>query len=133
MANTNYGVLLKKASTSVGLVTNLDFPKILMGEVQSTNHSGSGVREYIPDGVLYVDKFSSTIIATLAGYNTIKSDIDAKTFATYTLDFVLATGITDWSFSATPLSIKLGTADAQSPNLFDMVVEWLPSGDVTGF
>lgn len=133
MANTNFGIILKKGSSSVGSITNLGFPKISTGEVESTNHSSAGVREYIPNGVLEVEKFSVTIVATLAGYASIKTDIDAKTFATYSIDFTTASGITDWSFSCTPISIALGTADSQSPDLFEMVVDFRPSGDVTGF
>lgn len=133
MANTNFGVLLKKGATSIGELTNLDFPKISTGAVESTNHSSAGVREYIPDGLLEVEKFSATINATLAAYQSVKADIDAKTFATYNIDYTTASGITDWSFSCTPLSIEISPADAQSPDVLSMVIEFRPSGDVTGF
>lgn len=131
MAYSNYGVILKKGATTVGALTNIDFPKISTGAIESTNHASSGVREWIPDGLLEAEKFTATIVATLAGYNLIKSDLDAGTFATYNIDFTAGSGITDWSFSCAPLSIELGSADAQSPELLEMTVEFRPSGTIT--
>lgn len=133
MANSNYGVILKKASTTIGSLTNIDFPKVSTESVETTSHATSGLREYIPSGLLKFENFSATILGTASGYSAIKTDIDAGTFATYTIDFVTGTGITDWSFSATPISISINTADATSPEVLTFVVEFAISGDVTGF
>jgi hypothetical protein len=133
MAITNYGILLKKASTSVGEMTNIELPKISTGSIESTNHASSGLRTYIPDGLIEAETFQATFICTKANYDLVKTDIDAGTVATYSIDFPAASGITDWSFSCFPISIELGTADATSPDLLAMIVEFRPSGDVTGF
>lgn len=133
MAESNYGVILKKGGTSIGQLTNLDLPKVSTESVEITNHAGGGVREYIPSGLLNFENFTATILASESAYSTVKTDIDAGTFATYTIDFTTGSGITDWSFSCYPVSIELSSADATSPDKLEMIVEFAISGDVTGF
>lgn len=129
--STNFGVTLKKGAVSVADLTNIDFPKVSTGAIESTNHSSGGYREYIPDGLIEVETFSVTAIGTKAVYTAIKADIDAGTTATYKLDFTVASGITDWSFSCFPVSIEITTADAQSPDIVEFNVEMRPTSTLT--
>ncbi len=133
MAETNYGVVLKKGASSIGSLTNIDFPKVSTESVEVTHHASNGLREYIPSGLIQFETFTATILGDQTAFEAIKSDIDAGTYATYTIDYTTGTGVTDWSFSCSPISIALNTADATSPEALTMTVEFQISGDVTGF
>lgn len=133
MAESNYGVILKKGSTTIGALTNIDFPKVSTEAVEITNHAGGGVREHIPSGLLNFENFTATILASESAYSAIKTDIDAGTYSSYTIDYTTASGLTDWVFSCYPVSIEISSADATSPDKLEMVIEFNISGDVTGF
>jgi len=129
MANTNYGVIFNKASALVGAVTNIDFPEILTEKAESTSHSSAGWREYIPNGLLEVGAFGVTLNVTSATISGVMADMIDHSVDTYTIKFP-GTVIADWSFDAFPVSVKLDSADSQSPDVFSCVVEFQPTSDV---
>lgn len=132
MAASNFGILLKKASTVVGQVVNLGLPEISTEMIEITNHSSAGVREFLPSGVIEVGEFTADILLTQAQLAIIKGDIDNKTSATYNFDFTAGQALTDLSVTAFPTKIETGDADAQSPDVLKAKVTFRPTGTMSG-
>ena len=61
MSQTNYGTLLKKASTSIGSLVSIDPPEYSNPAVESTNHSSAGVRTFVSGGLREMAEFKCTI------------------------------------------------------------------------
>lgn len=132
MANKSYGTVLKKGSTAVGEIVSVGIPEILQDAVETTNHSSSGWRTFIPNGLKELGEFELSIISGSQTFNTIYADITGATSAVYTIDYPTETGnLTDWSFTAFPVSIKVEDMDATKPEAVTMKVKFQASGSLT--
>ena len=127
-ALTNYGTLLKKATTVIGEVVVLDPPELLNEAVEATNHSSGGYREYIPSQLKELSEFTATVnFVTASG---IMNDVVAGTKATYSIEFP-DDGTTTWTFDAYVTGFKPESADASSPEALKATVTFRPTGTVT--
>jgi hypothetical protein len=116
MANTNYGTVLKKATTVVGDIVKMTSPKITSGSVETTHATSGGRKTFIPDGLVTIEPFKVTIYTDVATLALLEADMLASTVATYTVDYTSGSGLTDRTFSAFVQEIKSSKADAQNPN-----------------
>jgi hypothetical protein len=124
MTTTNYGTLLKKASTSIGSVVSIDPPDYMNPAIESTNHSSAGVRVFVSGGLREMSEFKVTINYEIANIATLVTDLVAGTKAAYTLLFP---DNTSQRFSAIPTGIKPMTADATKPEVLKAEITFRPS------
>jgi hypothetical protein len=135
MASSNYGVILARETssnsgsfTSIGQATSIDLPKYMTDAIESTNHSGSGLGEFITSGLVGVDTFSATYICGSAIISTIKTDMRAKTISLFRLS-----GMGDFNsikFNAFFRSFQLLGADAKSPDMIKCTIEMRTTGSL---
>ena len=121
---TNYGTLLKKATTSIGELVKIDPPEYTNPTVESTNHSSGGVRQFISGGLREMTAFKATINYDIANIATLVTDLVAGTKAAYTILFPDASSM---RFSAIPTSIKPLSADAQKPDVLQAEITFQPT------
>lgn len=124
MATTNYGTLLKKATTSIGEVVSIDPPEYLNPAIESTNHSSGGVREFVSGGLREMAEFKVTINYVIADIATLTTDLVAGTKAAYT---ILYPDNSTQRFQAIPTSIKPQPADATKPETLKAEITFRPS------
>lgn len=134
MAESNFGTLLKKevgaVYTVVGEILSIDPPEYLAEAIESTNHSSGGVKEFISGGLTELGEFKCSVNfdkTTISGFY---ADIKAGTVGKYSIDFP-DTGNTKWKFDALVISLKPGSADAQSPETLQAEVGFQPTGGLT--
>ena len=121
---TNYGTLLKKASTSIGELVSIDPPEYSNPAVESTNHSSAGVRQYLSGKLREMSEFKATINYDMANIATLVTDLVAGTKAAYT---ILYPDNSSQRFSAIPIAIKPLTADAQKPDTHKAEITFRPT------
>lgn len=121
---TNYGTLLKKASTSIGEVVSIDPPEYLNPAIESTNHSSGGKRKFESSGLQEMAEFKATINYKIADIATLVADLQAGTKSAYTL---LYPDSSSQRFSALVTSIKPQTADALKPDTLKAEITFRPS------
>lgn len=121
---TNYGTLLKKASTSIGELVSIDPPEYSNPAVESTNHSSGGVRQFISGKLREMSEFKATIIYDIANIATLVTDLVAGTKAAYT---ILYPDNSSQRFQAIPVAIKPLTADATKPEVHKAEITFRPS------
>lgn len=121
---TNYGTLLKKASTSIGELVSIDPPEYSNPVVESTNHSSGGVRQFISGKLREMGEFKATINYDMANIATLVTDLVAGTKAAYT---ILYPDNSSQRFQAIPISIKPMTADAQKPEALKAEITFRPT------
>ena len=125
MANTtNYGTLLKKATTSIGELVSIDPPEYSNPAVESTNHSSGGVRQFISGKLREMGEFKATINYDMANIATLVTDLVAGTKAAYT---ILYPDNSSQRFQAIPVAIKPLTADASKPEVLKAEITFRPS------
>ena len=124
MPQTNYGTLLKKASTSIGNLVSIDPPEYSNPAVESTNHSSAGVRQYVTGGLREMAEFKCVINYEIANIATLVTDLVAGTKAAYT---ILFPDSTSERFSAIPVAIKPLPADAMKPDVHKAEITFRPS------
>ena len=124
MTVTNYGTLLKKATTSIGAVVSIDPPEYMNPAVESTNHSSGGVRKFVSGGLRQMAEFKVTINYEIADIATLTTDMVAGTKAAYT---ILYPDNSSQRFQAIPTSIKPQPADAQKPEVLKAEITFQPS------
>ena len=124
MTVTNYGTLLKKATTSIGSVVSIDPPEYMNPAVESTNHSSAGVRKFVSGGLRQMAEFKVTINYEIADIATLTTDLVAGTKAAYT---ILYPDNSSQRFQAIPTSIKPQPADAQKPEVLKAEITFQPS------
>ena len=66
---TNYGTLLKKASSSIGELVSIDPPEYSNPAVESTNHSSGGVRTYVSSKLREMSEFRRSSFALRSASN----------------------------------------------------------------
>jgi hypothetical protein len=125
MANTtNYGTLLKKATTSIGQLVSIDPPEYSNPAVESTNHSSGGVRQFISGKLREMSEFKATINYDMANIATLVTDLVAGTAAAYSIVYP---DNSSQRFSAFPTAIKPLTADAQKPDVHKAEITFRPT------
>jgi hypothetical protein len=124
MTVTNYGTLLKKATTSIGSVVSIDPPEYMNPAVESMNHSSGGVRKFVSGGLRQMAEFKVTINYEIADIATLTTDLVAGTKAAYT---ILYPDNSSQRFQAIPTSIKPQPADAQKPEVLKAEITFQPS------
>lgn len=124
MAQTNYGTLLKKASTSIGELVSIDPPEYSNPAVESTNHSSGGVRQFVSGKLREMGEFKATINYDIANIATLVTDLVAGTKAAYT---ILYPDNTSQRFQAIPIAIKPLTADATKPETLKAEITFRPT------
>lgn len=124
MAISNYGTLLKKATTSIGEVVSIDPPEYMNPAIETTNHSSGGVRQFVSSGLREMAEFKVTINYLIANIATLTSDLVAGTKAAYT---ILYPDNSTQRFSAIPTSIKPQPADATKPETLKAEITFRPS------
>lgn len=123
-AITNYGTLLKKASTSIGNLVSIDPPEYMNPAVESTNHSSAGVRQFVSGGLREMAEFKCVINYEIANIATLVTDLIAGTKASYT---ILYPDNSSQRFQAIPTSIKPLPADATKPDVHKAEITFRPS------
>lgn len=121
---TNYGTLLKKATTSIGELVSIDPPEYSNPAVESTNHSSGGVRQYLSGKLREMSEFKATINYDMANIATLVTDLVAGTKAAYTITYP---DNSTQRFQAIPISIKPLTADAQKPDVHKAEITFRPT------
>jgi len=76
---TNYGTLLKKATTSIGELVKIDPPEYTNPTVEATNHASGGVRNFISGGLREMTAFKATINYKIADIALLVTDLVAGT------------------------------------------------------
>lgn len=132
MANKDFGTLLKKGVTNIGEITNVSIPEYTaeMGEV--TNHSSGGVRQFMPLGLKSLQPFEVTVIATGSLVSSLYADMGSELVTSYTIAYPTTTSgsLTNWSFLAFPVSVKVSDAKADAPNAAILTIKFQPSGSL---
>ena len=123
-STTNYGTLLKKATTSIGELVSIDPPEYSNPAVESTNHSSGGVRQYISGKLREMSEFKCTINYDMANIATLVTDLVAGTKAAYTITYP---DNSTQRFQAIPTAIKPLTADAMKPDIHRAEITFRPS------
>jgi hypothetical protein len=121
---TNYGTLLKKATTSIGELVSIDPPEYSNPAVESTNHGSAGVRQFISGKLREMGEFKATINYDMANIATLVTDLVAGTKAAYT---ILYPDNSSQRFQAIPTSIKPLPADAQKPDVLKAEITFRPT------
>lgn len=121
---TNYGTLLKKATTSIGELVSIDPPEYSNPAVESTNHSSGGVRQFISGKLREMSEFKATINYDIANIALLVTDLVAGTKAAYT---ILYPDNSSQRFQAIPVAIKPLTADATKPEVHKAEITFRPS------
>lgn len=124
-ASTNYGTLLKRAGSTLAEVVSIDSPEYLNPEIEATNHSSSGVREFVSSLLTEMSVFKATMNELDGGLATLAGDLAAGTVSAYTITFPNTDVIT---FNALVTGIKTLTSDAQSPDVLKAEVTFRPTG-----
>jgi hypothetical protein len=121
---TNYGTLLKKASTSIGELVSIDPPEYSNPAVEATNHSSAGVRQFVSSKLREMSEFKATINYKIADIALLVTDLVAGTSAAYT---ILYPDASSQRFNAIPTAIKPLTADAQKPDVMKAEITFRPT------
>lgn len=121
---TNYGTLLKKATTSIGELVSIDPPEYSNPAVESTNHSSGGVRQFISGKLREMSEFKATINYDIANIALLVTDLVAGTKAAYT---ILYPDNSSQRFQAIPTAIKPLPADATKPEVLKAEITFRPS------
>lgn len=117
-AVTNYGSLFTFNGASVGKCIITGFPEVVMGEAETTNHSGSGYAESIPDGLVRVGDLTLSILNESGVYTALRLLQTNKTVATA----VVTNGIDTIQGSGWIRSVKPEDADATDPDANKLTV-----------
>lgn len=126
-ATTDYGATYTFNGSSIGPCKVIAFPEVTTEAVETTNHAGGGVREFIPSGLLQVGEFQLEILAAAGLLGTLDTAMDNKTVA----NSVLANGVDTMTFSSFILGYQVLEADATSPDADRIQVTVKPTGGIT--
>ena len=127
-ATTNYGSTYTFNGSTLGPAQIIEYPEVSTGVVETTNHAGGGVSEYIPSGVLTLGQMTFSVILSAATVvTTLDTAIDSKTVA----NSVVANGVNTATFSSFIVSVKIESADATGPEANKATVVVQPTGTIT--
>jgi len=126
-ATSNYGSTLTFNGATIGACVVIDFPEISTDKIETTNHAGGGVREYIPSGLRALGDFTLSVIDATGILSALNTYLINKTVATA----VLSNGTTTLTFSAFFTNIKPEAADATGPDANKLTCTLAPTGGIT--
>jgi hypothetical protein len=127
---SNYGVILGKEDSSggtysvIGEVVSVDFPELLNPEIEATNHSSAGVREFISGGLQELSVFKAVMNYVSADAAPLITVVGAGTKAKYQVLFPNTQFI---NFSSLITGFKPMTSDAQSPDVLKAEITFRPT------
>lgn len=124
-ATTNYGTLLKRSGVTLAEVVSIDAPEYAQAAAEATNHSSSGVREFVSTKLAEMAEFKATLNVPDAGLATLLTDMTSGAVTAYSITFPNTDVQT---FSALVTSIKFLAADAQNPDVLKAEVTFRPTG-----
>ena len=126
-ATTNYGMTFTFNGSSIGSCQIIEYPEVSTGVVETTDHAGGGVAEFIPSGVLTLGQITLSVICSVASnVTTLDTAMDNKTVA----NSVISNGVNTATFSSFIQSIKIESADATGPEANKMTVVIQPTGTI---
>lgn len=125
-AKSNYASTLTKGGTALGKYLVLDFPEIKTNKVESTNHAGGGVREYIPDGLYGLEDITISLIVASGVMSTLLAEVTNKTVSS----IVMTSPNDTMTFDGFITSIKAEGADATAPDVNKATVVLSPTGAI---
>lgn len=129
VAVTNYGTLLKKATTVLGEVVSINPPKLTNATVEATNHSSGGWREFVSSMLRELEEFTAVVNFTPAVMvSGIVIDLQAGTKASYSITFP---DTSVWTSDCYVTGFAPETADAQNPDALKAEVTFRPTGTPT--
>jgi hypothetical protein len=117
-AVTNYGSTFTFNGVTIGKCIIVGFPEVVMGEAETTNHSGSGYAESIPDGLVRVGDLTHKYLYETGVYTALRLLQTNKTVAAASL----TNGIDTIAGSGWVRSVKIEDADATDPAANEIVV-----------
>lgn len=126
-ATSDYGATYTFNGSSIGACKVIGYPEVSTEAIETTNHAGGGVREFIPSGLLQIGEFTLEVLDASGVTTTLDTAIDNKTVA----NSVLSNGVETWTFSSFILSYKIEDADATSPDADRLTVVVKPTGAIT--
>lgn len=127
---TNYATLLQKETSTpgtyatIGEIVSVDPPELMNPEVEATNHSSGGVREYISGGLQELSAFKAVMNYVSSDADTLIVRLAAGTKANYQVLFPNTQFI---RFASLITGFKPLTADAQSPDVLKAEVSFRPT------
>jgi len=127
-AITNYGTLLKQNGVTIAEVVSIDPPTITNPIMEATNLSSGAWREYIPMGLKEMSEMSVTMnLVNSAVASGIMASVEAGTNASYALVFP---NTHTQTFTAVPVSYKIESVNAQSPEAAKFTLVLKPTGSL---
>jgi hypothetical protein len=127
IASSNYGSTFTFSGSAVGACVVIDFPELTTDKMETTNHAGGGVREWIPSGLIGLGDITLSVITAASVVSALKTYMQNKTVATA----VVSNGVDTMTFSAFFTSIKPEAADATGPDANKLTVVLSPTGGLT--
>jgi hypothetical protein len=117
-AASNYGSLFTFNAASIGKCIVTGFPEVVMGDAETTNHSGAGYAESIPDGLVRVGDLTLSVLDEAGVYTAIRLLMTNKTVATA----IVTNNIDTITGSGWIRSVKVEDADANDPDANKLTV-----------
>lgn len=126
----SYGTVISRAGVVLGEIVKVNVPEVLQEAADTTNMSSSGWKTAIPSGLKSVEPFEITILAGSAVFSTIYTDFTGETTSVYQISYA-GSALSQWSFSAFPVSVKVGDMDASKPEAMQLIVKLQASGSLS--
>ena len=117
-AASNYGSLFTFNAVSIGKCIVTGFPEVVMGDAETTNHSGGGYAESIPDGLVRVGDLTLSVLDEAGVYTAIRLLMTNKTVATA----IVTNNIDTITGSGWIRSVKVEDADSTDPDANKLTV-----------
>jgi len=127
VATSNYGSTWTFNGAVVGPCVVQDFPEISTGKIETTNHAGGGVSEFIPSGVVTLGEITMSVIAQAGILTTLKAALANKTIAPN----IIGNAVETFTFNGFIMSVKPESADATSPDANKYTVVVAATGALT--
>lgn len=125
-----YGLIIKKGATAIAAVQDVSGPGLEVGEIDVTSHdSASAIREFVM-GLIDFGEITFNIVwdPSNATHIALRTDLIARTSATYHVIWPEAASPEDWAFSAW---VKAIVPSAPVDGALTMAVTLRPTGALT--
>ncbi len=129
MAETTFGVILKKGGTSFGSITKLTPPSFESGKVDVTNHSSGNFSEFMPTKLISVGEMEIECFSNSATYLSCVSEMGAGTVSAWSIEFP-GNAIPPLQFNGFLTSLKLSDYVAESPDVQKFMLKIQPAGSI---
>lgn len=129
MADTTFGVILKKDGASFGSITKLVPPSFESGKVDVTNHGSGNFSEFIPTKLVSLGEMEIECFAASAMYLSCVSEMKLGTVSSWGIEFP-GSVIPPLQFSGFLTSLKLSDYVADSPDVQKFMLKIQPTGAI---